>query len=197
LERSSFQAFPKPPVTLTLRRRLIPSWRQSLTEFVSSSRLPDLVGPDLTSVGFYAPSTASLELAPCEVGCYLHLGSTLRLSQPLSGFLACSSFTALFRAATVRGVLLSEVSPHKNRAPLSRPLAPLRSFTGVPRRTRSRFITASFTNSYTRGRGCLDSLTTMRSIFTCRGALPCPSELVRAEPSCSASFTHSEALFLL
>jgi len=41
---------------------------------------------------------------------------------PLSGFLADSSFAALFHAATVPGVLPPEVSPHGNRAPLSRPL---------------------------------------------------------------------------
>jgi hypothetical protein len=41
---------------------------------------------------------------------------------PLSGFLAGSSFAALFHAATVPGILPSEVSPHRNRAPLSRPL---------------------------------------------------------------------------
>jgi hypothetical protein len=41
---------------------------------------------------------------------------------PLSGFLAGSSFAALFHAATVRGILPSEVSPHRNRAPLSRSL---------------------------------------------------------------------------
>jgi len=148
-------------------------------------------------VRFCAPSTASLELAPCEARCYLRFGSALRLSQPLSGFLACSSFAALFRTATVRGVLPSEASPRRNRAPLSRSRAPLRLSTGVPRRARSRFITAGFTNSHTRKRSCLDSPTTMRFIFTHRGALPCSSELVRAEPSCSASFTHFEALFLL
>jgi hypothetical protein len=41
---------------------------------------------------------------------------------PLSGFLADSSFAAVFHAATVRGVLPAEVSPRGNRAPLSRPL---------------------------------------------------------------------------
>jgi hypothetical protein len=41
---------------------------------------------------------------------------------PLSGFLADSSFAALFHAATVRGVLPAECSPHGNRVPLSRSL---------------------------------------------------------------------------
>jgi hypothetical protein len=45
-------------------------------------------------------------------------GSALRLSQPLSGFLATPSFAALFHAATVPGISPSECSPHRNRAPL-------------------------------------------------------------------------------
>jgi len=49
------------------------------------------------------------------------LGSALRRSQPHSGFQASQDFAALFHAATVRGVLPSEVSPRRNRAPLSRP----------------------------------------------------------------------------
>jgi len=49
------------------------------------------------------------------------LGSALRFSQPLSGFLADPSFAALFRAATVPGILPSESSPRKDRVPLSRP----------------------------------------------------------------------------
>jgi hypothetical protein len=48
------------------------------------------------------------------------LGSTLGFSQPLSGFLAFPSFAALFRAATVPGILPSELSPHRDCAPLSR-----------------------------------------------------------------------------
>lgn len=44
------------------------------------------------------PSTASLARAPYEVGCQLHPGSALRLSQPLSGFLASTKFVALFHA---------------------------------------------------------------------------------------------------
>jgi hypothetical protein len=51
--------------------------------------------------------TASLRSAPYEAGCHAYLGSALRLSQPLSGFLADPSFAALFRAATVRGILPS------------------------------------------------------------------------------------------
>jgi len=50
------------------------------------------------------------------------LGSAPGFSQPLSGFLARPSFAALFRAATVPGILPLELSPCKDRAPLSRPL---------------------------------------------------------------------------
>jgi hypothetical protein len=82
--------------------------------------------------------------APCGAECHLHPGSALRLSQPLSGFIASSSHAALFRAATVRGVFPSEGSPRRNRAPLSRPLAPLRSSTGVRRRTRPSRVTDGF-----------------------------------------------------
>jgi hypothetical protein len=64
-----------------------------------------------------------------------HLGSALRFSQPLSGFLASQSFAALFHAATVPGIPPSELSPHERRAPLSRPLAPLQLSTRVLRRS--------------------------------------------------------------
>jgi hypothetical protein len=50
------------------------------------------------------------------------LGSARGFSQPLSGLLADPSFAALFRAAAVPGLPPPEVSPHRNRAPLSRPL---------------------------------------------------------------------------
>jgi hypothetical protein len=47
------------------------------------------------------------------------LGSALRLSQPLSGFLAHPSFVALFRATTVPGIPPSEFFPsQRSRTPL-------------------------------------------------------------------------------
>jgi hypothetical protein len=61
-----------------------------------------------------------------------HPGSAPRFSQPLSGFLANPSSTALFRAATVPGLPPSEPSPHRDRAPLSRPPASLQSSSSVP-----------------------------------------------------------------
>jgi hypothetical protein len=73
-------------------------------------------------------------------------------SVPLSGFLNLSavswhhpSFAALFHATTVPGILPSELSPRRNRAPLSRPLAPLQLSTDVPERTLRNLVTVSFT----------------------------------------------------
>jgi len=147
-------------------------------------------------VGFRSPSTASLELAPYEAACHVRLGSTLRFSQPLSGFLASSSFTALFRAATVRGVLPSEVSPRRNRAPLSRPLASA----VIHRRARTHPFALYHRQFHRRlhPRVQLPGFPDDYEVpLTHRGACPSPSELERAEPSCSANFIHFEALFLL
>lgn len=74
-----------------------------------------------------------LALAPCGAGFHPRPGSALRFFQPLSGFPASSSSTALFHAATVPEVPPSERSPRRNRAPLSGPLAPLPLSTDVPR----------------------------------------------------------------
>jgi hypothetical protein len=121
---------------------------------------------------FPCPSTASSRQPLYGAGC------SIPAPVPLSGFLnlsavsASSSSTALFRAATVPGLLPSEPSPHRDRVPLSRPLAPLRSSTDVldappsspchhrfPRRPRFR-------------RSCLVPPATMGSLFTSRGPLP-------------------------
>jgi hypothetical protein len=67
---------------------------------------------------------------------------------PLSGFLAGPSFAALFHAATVRGILPSECSPHRNRAPLSGPPAPLRLSTNVLERSFPDLIAAGFPDSH-------------------------------------------------
>jgi hypothetical protein len=58
-----------------------------------------------------------------------YLGSVLRFSQPLNGFLANSGFVALFHATTISGVLPSEFSPRRSCVLFSEPLAPLRLFT--------------------------------------------------------------------
>jgi hypothetical protein len=91
-------------------------------------------GPSAESAfpGVSSPSTTSPGQAPCGARYQSRPGSALRLSQPLSGFLANPSTAALFHAATVPGVLPSESSPHRNRAPLSGPHAPLRLSTSVP-----------------------------------------------------------------
>jgi hypothetical protein len=52
----------------------------------------------------------------------------------------------LFHAATVPGILPSELSPRKNRVPLSRPLAPLQLSTGVRECTVLRLIASGFTD---------------------------------------------------
>jgi hypothetical protein len=52
------------------------------------------------------PSTVSLELAHARRVVHSPLRSALRFSQPFSGFLAGSSFAALFRATTVPGIPL-------------------------------------------------------------------------------------------
>jgi hypothetical protein len=89
----------------------------------------------------------------------LHLGSALRFSQPLSGFLASQSYVALFRATTVPGILPSELFPHEDRDPLSRSLAPLQLSTDVLKCAVLRLVTPGFTNfhAFTRSPGFPDS----------------------------------------
>jgi len=94
---------------------------------------------------FLFPSTASLGLAPYEAACHVRLGSALRLSQPLSGFLASSSFAALFHAATVPGIPPFRVFPSLEIAYPSRgSLASLQLSTDVQRRTTRFLVTAGF-----------------------------------------------------
>jgi len=94
---------------------------------------------------FVFPSTASLGLAPCEAARHSRLGSALRLSQPLSGFLASSSFAALFHAATVPGIPPFRVFPSPEIACPSRgSLAPLQLSTDVQRRTTRFLVTDGF-----------------------------------------------------
>jgi len=83
------------------------------------------------------------------------LGSALRLSQPLSGFLAGQSCVALFHATTVPGILPSELFPHKDRAPLSRSLAPLQLSTAVLKCAGLR-LSSLVSPTSTLSRSCLD-----------------------------------------
>jgi hypothetical protein len=103
----------------------------------------------------------------------------------------------LFRAATDRGVLPSELSPRRNRAPLSRPLAPWRSSTDVLRRARPSLVTAGFIDSRARAQSPESPVDYGNRFRAPEGPLPRFPGLDRAEPSRSASFTRFEALFPL
>jgi hypothetical protein len=127
--------------------------------------------------------------------------------QPLSGFLAGPSFVALFHATAVPEVLPSESSPHRNRAPLSRPPAPSRFATSFLDAT-SRALSPPVSSTPALTRGGLIPPTTMGSLSARRDALrgppglerqsapappatptskPCSScESVRTDPSCPA-----------
>jgi hypothetical protein len=174
---------PAPCDARSFRRGLDPL--QSPSPSFSTVRPVGRLRPPLRSL---CPTTTSSRQPLCETGC------SIPAPVPLSGFLnlsavsASSGSTALFRAATVPGLLPSEPSPHGDRVPLSRPLAPLRSSTDVldcsspqpcyhrfPRRPRFR-------------RSCQIPPTAMGSLSTNRDPLPgCPG--LRAFAARSASFT--------
>jgi len=124
-----------------------------------------LVSPDqLTEISF--PTTAPSGLAPYEAGSHALLGSTLRFSQPLSGFLADPNFVALFRATAVHGIPPPESSPRRNRRPLSRsPLLP-GGHSPTCRYAVSRSLSPPVSPTSTLTRGCLVPPTTMSSLFT-------------------------------
>jgi hypothetical protein len=147
-------------------------------------------------LGFLVPSTASSELAPCEMEGPSSISVPLSgFGWPLSGFLAGSDFVALFHATTVPGILPSELSPHKDRESLSRSLAPLQLSTGVLGCVVLRLVAPGFTD--VRLRSCLDSPWTMDFLFTNRGPLPgCPG-LRSTESPRSASFTYFGAFLPL
>jgi len=153
LERSPgsrHRAAPGSPVPCNVTRRFIPPCADSPSEFLATSSLPDrLAGSDFPGV------LGSLQRHPRASPIWAARprppGSTRRFSQPLSGFLASASSTALFHAATVPGALPSEPSPRRDRQPLSGPPAPLRSSTGVPCVPQPRRLRRSFT---TRPRPC-------------------------------------------
>jgi hypothetical protein len=96
------------------------------------------------SLGFSSPQRHPLGEPRSRWVVHAPLSSALRFSQPLSGFPASSGFAALFRAAAVRGILPSESSPRRDRAPLSRPLAPLRLAARVRERRPADLVTAGF-----------------------------------------------------
>jgi len=165
----------------------------------SVNHLPTVRSADriLTPVSFQVPSTASLRRAPHETGCHPRPGSARRLSQPHSGFQANPSFAALFRAATVPGILPSECSPRRSRAPLSGPLASLQLSTDVLNRAARDLITARFTDShaFTQLPGSPDDYEL--PFVAPEGTLPGHPGSQPPEPIRSASFTCFEAFFLL
>jgi hypothetical protein len=112
--------------SLTPKREFIP--RGTCPSRVSHRLLPPTTQSPVhgsSSQKSWHPSAIALGLAPRGTGRHSCPGSALGLSQPLSGFLASPSCAALFHAAAAHGLFPSESSPHKGRAPLSRPLAPL------------------------------------------------------------------------
>jgi hypothetical protein len=154
----------------------------------SAFRLPQVSGPS-NGIPQASPTVKGAVRSP--------LGSALGFSQPLSGFLAGLSFAALFHAATVTGTLPLELSPHKDRLPLSRLHAPLQLFTGVLKRTarlpyRHRFHRLPRFHAV-----AWIPPETMDALFTNRSSLPSCPGLRAAESSRSASFTCFEALLPL
>jgi hypothetical protein len=131
---------------------------------------------------FLVPPTISPGIAPCDVGC------PTPTSVPLSGFLNLSAVSWQAQASwpcfvpqPVPGILPFERFPHEDRAPLSRPLAPLQLSTGVPERAERRRSPPVLPTS-TPSRGCLDPPQTMDSLSARQGALPGRPELHSTEP---------------
>jgi hypothetical protein len=137
-------SFLGPPVPRVQEHEFIPPWTVSPSESLVTSRPSDspagLDSPEVFSSLQRHPRASPLWSGPSRS----HSGSALRLSQPLSGFLASSSSTALFRAATVPGCPPSELSPRRDRVPLSRPLAPPQLSTTVPGRAPARPFASCF-----------------------------------------------------
>jgi len=154
--------------------------------------------PELSSLRSSAPFNGILALAPCGTGrSKHHPGSALRFSQPLSGFPASSSSTALFHAAAVPRYLPSKPSPHKGRVPLSRPLAPSRLSTSVPERTAHSLIASGFPDSRAQARSCLIPPPDYGLPF--RGLAPVSRSpwTANGKPFVTASFTRLGALLPL
>jgi len=104
--------------------------------------------------------------------------SALRLSQPLSGFLASSNFVALFRAPTVHEVSPSESSPREDHVPLSRPLAPLPLSPvslGAPSEALSGLVSGS--DVHVNASDKLFPPTPMRFLSASRSCIPVPLDL--------------------
>jgi hypothetical protein len=117
LQASSFPRFAGPPGSHELE--FIPPCTVSPSEFLVTSLPSDIpAGPDslevLDTLQRHPRASPMMKRAVLSLS-----GSALRLSQPLSGFLARSSSTALFRAATVPGHLPFRAFPsQRSCAPL-------------------------------------------------------------------------------
>jgi len=75
-------------------------------------------------------------------------GSTLRFSQPLSGFRATKYHGLISCRYQFLGCLPSKLSPRKDRSPLSGPLTPLQLSTRPRKRDTSNLITSRFTDAH-------------------------------------------------
>jgi hypothetical protein len=120
-------------------------------------------------------------------GVQVCLGSALRLSQPLSGFLARSSFAALFRAATVRDHSSFRDFPSQE----SRTSFEATGSLAVIRPTVTRKPLESFADRF---RSVHEPklalplpLPTMDSLFPCRSTRPGPPKLKSPQPSVFAA----------
>jgi hypothetical protein len=126
---------------------------------------------------------------------HAHSGSALRLSQPLSGFPADSSSTALFHTATVRGLSPSELSPHEDRVYLSRGhMLPCSYPPGCEGSNDRRLITTGFPDARTFGHACHVPPTAMGPLSTSRNLLPSRPGLRPIHYLLTPSFTCFEAL---
>jgi len=76
-----------------------------------------------------------------------HSGAALRISHPLSGFSVDRVPRPYFMPQPFVDYPPSEISPHEDRGPLSRPLAPLQLSTMPQERNASDLITRGFTDS--------------------------------------------------
>jgi hypothetical protein len=126
------------------------------------------------------------------------LGSALRLSQPLSGFLAHPSFAALLHAAAVPGIPPFRVFPsQESRTPLGATCSPA----VIHRRAEAR-RPGSCHRQFRRLPRCQTQLPGSPGDYgfpfhTPEGALPGPPGPRTTEPPRSARFTDFEALILL
>jgi len=163
---------PQLPFPFAVKQRFILPWRLSLLECSLPLGLPSC------RLAFRLPEVLGPFNGICASASPVWGGVSASTPVPLSGFLNLSavsagrSCVALFHATTVPGILPSELFPHKDRAPLSRPLAPLQLSTGVLSSTLSCARSPPVSPTSTLSRGCLDPPATMDSVSPSRGSVP-------------------------